>query len=633
MLHTGRTRGMPRTRLCSRPAAGRHSAGSTCRPILMPVSAMALMIGAPSAAYAQQCWESFATSTGTANTAFLPSGSAFLSSEPDSAPNQQSGGAWTRAVGGTVSTVSPTNFNASFTVTVPGGQRFPVAVRQPCNSPVKQDFAGFEVGQDIALLNTANSEWHFGVLAGYVGVKIDSGPQAPVLPSGTAFSNTPSAGLYASFSKGALSADIQARVYDNQGDFLGTRLDFDGYSFAGNAGYRFDLPSTWTLLPGNWTLEPSVGGLFSRTSFTPIDVGALTFPISGTSLATLKGTIQVQDVDSLLGRASVKLGTSLTVPGTQLVAYPFVTASVFHEFEGNVTGMLTATGTSGPAQLQGGGTFTSPGVGTYGQFGGGSAFQLADTGWLGFVRVDYRTGDFIHGYSVSGGLRYQLEDLGHVAEKRAPYPVKAMKTGPAESYDWSGPYAGLSVGSTWGHTHWTTQGGTVDPDYAGYLLGGQAGFNFQRGQFVGGIEADAGASNARGTAACPNQPLLFNCEDNVGALGSVTARFGYSWGRALFYAKGGWAYGDVTAARTATFVEPGISLVGVDEVGRSTNWENGWTVGAGMEFALTDRWSAKAEFMHYEFPQYPFAVAQNATANASTAGDVVRIGVNYHFRP
>jgi outer membrane immunogenic protein len=101
----------------------------------------------------------------------------------------------------------------------------------------------------------------------------------------------------------------------------------------------------------------------------------------------------------------------------------------------------------------------------------------------------------------------------------------------------------------------------------------------------------------------------------------------------LFYAKGGWAYGDVTAARTATFVEPGISLVGVDEVGRSTNWENGWTVGAGMEFALTDRWSAKAEFMHYEFPQYPFAVAQNATANASTAGDVVRIGVNYHFRP
>ena len=59
-----------------------------------------------------------------------------------------------------------------------------------------------------------------------------------------------------------------------------------------------------------------------------------------------------------------------------------------------------------------------------------------------------------------------------------------------------------------------------------------------------------------------------------------------------------------------------------------------WTIGAGMEFALTDRWSAKAEYMHYEFPEYNFVVASpNTTARASTAGDTVRIGVNYHFRP
>jgi len=68
-------------------------------------------------------------------------------------------------------------------------------------------------------------------------------------------------------------------------------------------------------------------------------------------------------------------------------------------------------------------------------------------------------------------------------------------------------------------------------------------------------------------------------------------------------------------------------------VARSTNWESGWTVGAGMEYALTDRWSAKAEYMHYEFPQDAFTVAQNATANATTAGNIVRIGVNYHFKP
>jgi opacity protein-like surface antigen len=316
------------------------------------------------------------------------------------------------------------------------------------------------------------------------------------------------------------------------------------------------------------------------------------------------------------------------VPGTQIVAYPFVTASVFHEFEGNISGSITINGTSGPAQVQGGITFASPGVGTYGQFGGGSAFQWADTGWLGFVRADYRTGEFVQGYSVSAGLRYQFDGPG--AHNLAPYPVKAsMKAGVAEGWDWAGPYAGVSVGSTRGHMHWALQGDRVDPDFAGVLVGGQAGYNFQKGRFVGGIEADAGLSNARGATACPVQPFLFSCEDNARALGSLTGRFGYTWGRALFYAKGGWAFGQFTTGTNLNFAASPVP--GGIVAAESTNWENGWTAGAGMEFALTERWSAKAEYMHYAFPGHAFTVASNVTSNATAAGDTVRIGVNYHF--
>ena len=47
-------------------------------------------------------------------------------------------------------------------------------------------------------------------------------------------------------------------------------------------------------------------------------------------------------------------------------------------------------------------------VGTYGQFALGVAGQLVGTGWLGYVRGDYRTGDNIEGYSVNGGIRYQF---------------------------------------------------------------------------------------------------------------------------------------------------------------------------------------------------------------------------------
>src|SRR5262245_42497368 len=116
---------MLRTRLCSHPAAGRHSVGLTRWPILMPVSAVALMTGAPSAAYAQQCFGSINAATsmiGTVNTAFFPSGStAFLSPTPNSAPDQPGGGAWTRTVAGTVDTKADTNFNALFIITPPSG--------------------------------------------------------------------------------------------------------------------------------------------------------------------------------------------------------------------------------------------------------------------------------------------------------------------------------------------------------------------------------------------------------------------------------------------------------------------------------------------------------------------------------
>jgi opacity protein-like surface antigen len=591
---------------------------------------MALMAEAliSSAAYAQ-CWgatQAFPSVINTVNTAFLTGGSAFLSASA-SAPDQQSGGVWSRTVTGTLDSQVTSNANILLTVTPPSGPGFQLPLSLPCHAKVDQGFTGVEAGQDIALLNTGNSGmyWHFGVLAGYVETN------AKVSVPGTSQSgnfDAPSAGLYTAFSKGNFFADVQARLYEVQSESLGQRLDGRGYSFTGNTGYRFDLG-------GNWTLEPSVGGLFSRSTSDQKDIADVTnilsspivvlgFPIT---TGTANATIQVHDVESALGRASVKLGTSLPLDGGRIIAYPFVTASVFHEFAGNPTASITANGIFptpvGAFQFRGNGNLTVNSIGTYGQFGAGSAFQLADTGWLGYARVDYRTGDTIEGISVNAGLRYQLNP-GTGSFKDGG----GIKDGPAQGYDWTGPYVGASAGSTWGRTHFALQGDTADPDYAGYLAGGQAGYNFQAGRFVWGVEGDAGFSNARGGKACSSQPLLYTCLDEVGALGSLTARFGYTWGRALFYAKGGWAFGEVSAGTRLNGVPPG-GLIPAS----STNWESGWTVGGGMEFALTNRWSAKAEYMHYEFPQDTVRMAQNITSNATTSGDTVRIGVNYHFGP
>ncbi len=630
MLRAG---GVLRARLGSHPAAGRHGAGLSCRPVLMLVGGAALMTWVPTAASAQ-CWGTFgaiASVIGTVNTAFLPSGSAFVSSAPSGAPGREGGGVWTRAVAGTVETQSNTDFNALFML--PTG---PFHLNAPCRTSIRQNYAGFEVGHDIAAFNTGSSEWHFGALAGYIGAKAGVPAQGIETDAQSGVFNAPSAGLYAVFSKGGFSADAQGRLYELQGESLGQRVDAHGFSVTGNMSYSF-------ALPGNWTLEPSVGGVFSRTSVDQVDFANSTNPLVGLppiplvpggspATALVNAVMQIHDIDSALGRASVKLGTSVPLFGGQIVAYPFLTASVYHEFEGAVTASLRATGTltdpsTGTFPFQGGGTLTANSIGTYGQFSGGSAIQLADTGWLGFARVDYRTGSNIQGVSGSVGLRYQLDDTRHVAENRASYPVKAMKAAPAGGYDWTGVYAGASVGSTWGHTHWAFQGDAVAPDFAGVLGGAQAGYNYQTGQLVWGIEADVGASNARGSTACPNpnQPTFVSCQDDVGALGFLTGRLGYASGRALFYAKSGWAFGKVTAGPSMNLGAPPEPVV------KSTNWENGWTAGVGVEFALTDLWSAKAEYLHYGFPQYAFTVAPNAISNVSTVGDAVRIGVNYHF--
>ena len=134
-------------------------------------------------------------------------------------------------------------------------------------------------------------------------------------------------------------------------------------------------------------------------------------------------------------------------------------------------------------------TRSNGGVGTYAQFALGTAAVLGNTGWLGYGRVDYRTGDVIEGWGVSGGLRYQFspEQRGSIKDDRAP----------AYSYNWSGLYVGAFSGTVWGEgTRFSpTFGTSVDLDFAGWIAGGQVGYNIQHGRWVYGVEADYGLSN------------------------------------------------------------------------------------------------------------------------------------------
>ena len=595
----------------------------------------------------------------TVNTAFLTGTSAFVSAPGGAQPDQQGGGVWGRAIAGTVDTsTSSVGILTQGPINAPG---FVPTGTQHCNTTASQDFWGYQVGHDISILNGGGTgaNWHWGVTAGYVASKTkDTTPggayQNPNFPAGIyngiAFNGTfvtppgtfnadtivPFVGIYTAFTKGNFYLDGQARwdfyrneLTDANNGLRGQELDAQGFSLTGNIGYNIPLHN-------NWFIEPSGGAVWSRVRVDPLSVAGQV-NVGGTFA---RGTVTVDDINSVLGRLSLRVGT--TVQHAGIAWQPYFTASVFHEFSGDVTAASVSSN-----NVDGGGlpndningialvTRSEGGVGTYGQFALGTAAVLGNSGWLGYGRVDYRIGENIEGWSVNAGLRYQFTPEAGRSIKDSPSPARY-------AYNWTGPYIGAFVGTAWGGQDWSTPfgGGVVthdNPELGGYLAGGQVGYNLQFGRTVVGIEGDYGFSNSKGGGSCDDAGgavtglFDFTCQGRVDSLATLTARLGYTWGRALFYVKGGLATGEV---RVETKNNLGLPVPpSGTPVNGETNWQTGWTVGGGMEFALTDRWSAKAEYLHYDLGSDSFAVDSGLVAKANTDGNIARIGVNLHFNP
>jgi outer membrane immunogenic protein len=178
---------------------------------------------------------------------------------------------------------------------------------------------------------------------------------------------------------------------------------------------------------------------------------------------------------------------------------------------------------------------------------------------------------------------------------RAPYTVNQ----PLNAYSWAGPYLGANIGYEWG----SVTNNLTKP--SGFEGGAQAGYNFQSGPWVFGIEGDIEATGASDTFA----PWKFSNP----WFGTVRGRAGYAFNNILFYGTGGLAFGEL---RAETF---GLS---------ESHTNAGWTVGVGAEFGLAANWSAKIEYLYVDLSSSNFTIT--GMPNASQFG-VVRAGVNYHF--
>jgi outer membrane immunogenic protein len=142
---------------------------------------------------------------------------------------------------------------------------------------------------------------------------------------------------------------------------------------------------------------------------------------------------------------------------------------------------------------------------------------------------------------------------------------------------------------------------------------------------VAGIEAQyswLGGGNNNGVVF-PGGTLVTGNSDQ---LGSVTGRLGYTWGPALLYAKGGYAWRDNNNI--------GVSLGGAPVAfATDGNRKDGYTVGAGLEYMFAPNWSAKAEYQYYNFGNTTFTAGTPEIIGTRFRDEehTVKAGINYRF--
>jgi opacity protein-like surface antigen len=561
----------------------------------------------------------------TANTAFLTQSTAFIGSPANPKPNEMGGGIWARGIGGSIKTEA----TGIGTADVPG-----LTGNVTCNTTARVNFVGYQAGRDIAKLNIDGWNLHTGGTVGYVETRAtDLSPGG----TGTANSQIPFFGWYGAATKGGFFIDGQVRW-----DYYNTQLNdptngifnqnFNARGLAVTVGTGYYMP-----LPNNWFIEPSAGFIWSKTKVEPIQHAGTADLANNPGLAP-PGTIQIEDVESKLGRLSLRVGTNVT--SGSLALQPFATVSVLHEFAGDVITRYTTcfgaspfyggTGQCGSLGPETNATLATNRVGTYGQYALGIAGQIVDTGWLGYVRGDYRYGDRIDGWSVNGGVRYQFTpDAVPAPALVGKGPVyKAPPAAVAVAPNWTGFYIGGFVGTAWGDKDDTNVDGdpnaNVSSKVSGFLGGGQAGYNYQIGKWVVGLEGDIGATNAKGSTSCPN--LFFaNCMYKVRWLASVTPRLGFVWDRALIYGKGGGAWTEDEY--------PFFDNTTGQQVATATVRRSGWTVGTGVEFALTQNWSAKGEWTYADFGTKHVVLTNGEFSDIKQKVYAAKIGLNYRFGP
>jgi outer membrane immunogenic protein len=204
---------------------------------------------------------------------------------------------------------------------------------------------------------------------------------------------------------------------------------------------------------------------------------------------------------------------------------------------------------------------------------------------------------------------------------------------------WTGVYAGGNLG--YGNADATADYALLglplisgSEQLSGAVYGAQLGYNYQLGRVVLGIETDIDATSQKATKTrlCATLvcglSLTQSSEDSIPWLGTLRLRAGFAFDRFLIYATGGAGYGSFKSTQTLT------SLLGTVTT-TTSDQHAAWVAGAGVEAALSQHWSVRAEYLYFDTGHinttYSVAGIGLITEQSRLTESMMRLGVNYRF--
>ena len=193
-------------------------------------------------------------------------------------------------------------------------------------------------------------------------------------------------------------------------------------------------------------------------------------------------------------------------------------------------------------------------------------------------------------------------------------------------YNWSGLYFGGFVGGA--HGLWTVDffrnnnHGHAEEGEDGFAGGGWIGYNYQLDRnWIIGVEADLGATKAEQSNNVFDNDTSLSKFDSFG---SVRGRLGYVYDRMMVFGTAGLAFADITNE-----IQKGQNAG--EQVVLDNDWQTGFALGAGVEYAFNAHWFGRAEYQYANFGTVTLINADGNRAEMQNELHQLRVGVSYKF--